>query len=301
MLPIKPAVNQKETGISTRSTNKLMDALPCPICLKPLFPPVYQCQNGHTACASCCKLQLTKVTCPSCSAPLGGNRCSVVENIIESLEINCKYDILGCLKTVQYTKLSKWAEHEDVCEFRPFHCPVVGCNYEVPKLILPLHFQDSHNGRLVLSELQPDDQRKASFTIETGDSDYDVCHSQYVIVLVSSDENTEDQGSNVKSFFLIHHQVDDEFCRYSFSCTSFGSSIMSTRYRLLVEIEKPGNLKVNHTIEGPVLDNQEDKALLSKVVRHGDCLLVPKLNDSRLGGSSATQKDFSFRVQLLLL
>jgi hypothetical protein len=48
------------------------------------------------------------------------------------------------------------------------------------------------------------------------------------------------------------------------------------RYCPSVKIEKPGNLKVNHTIEGTVPDNQEDKASLTKVVRQGHCLLVPK-------------------------
>nr|GEY26883.1 TRAF-like protein [Tanacetum cinerariifolium] len=45
------------------------DVLDCPICLYPLFTPVFQCDNGHIACFSCCSKLKTK--CPFCCTPIG--------------------------------------------------------------------------------------------------------------------------------------------------------------------------------------------------------------------------------------
>ncbi|KAH7845541.1 hypothetical protein Vadar_003322 [Vaccinium darrowii] len=53
------------------------DVLDCPICLEHLISPVFQCNNGHVACSSCCIKLGNK--CPSCSMPIGYNRCRAIE------------------------------------------------------------------------------------------------------------------------------------------------------------------------------------------------------------------------------
>jgi hypothetical protein len=264
---------------------------------------VRQCQNGHTACGGCCK-KLTRGLCPSCSLPIGANRCIVVEKIIESLQVHCKYAAFGCKNMMQYAK-HKRHEHEVTCKFRPYQCPVLGCSLEVPKSGVSDHFRSIHDGETVYYENpdddDPPDEMKNSFTVSTDDVAYDRSHSQYVIVLVSKDLDSElDQDSGdpdseelEEELFLVHHQFHERHCRYSFSLTSFGACFSD--YRLSVNCDRAGRsarraFKGNHTIEGPVYDNQRDKALLGKIVRQGDCLFVPML--------SASQKDSSkFEVE----
>lgn len=258
---------------------------------------MFQCGNGHTACAGCCK-KLTTKKCPSCLLPIGTNRCIILEKIIESLQIQCKYFVHGCKKMLPYIKRNR-GDHEDVCKYRPFQCPVVGCNREVPKSGLPNHFLNNHNGEIVYyekpDEEDPADEMKNSFTISTDDVAYDRHRSQYVIVQVcggseDSEEQESDEQDSEDQLFLVHHQYHERQCRYSFSLTAFGTYIFE--YRLSVDFDRepprPGiyrrTFKSNHSIEGPVHDNQTDKGFLNAVVRQGDCLFVPKVPTSQKDG-----------------
>ncbi|CAL9223892.1 unnamed protein product [Arabidopsis halleri] len=56
--------------------------LDCPVCCEPLTIPVFQCDNGHLACSSCCPKLSNK--CPACSLPIGNNRCVAMERVLES-------------------------------------------------------------------------------------------------------------------------------------------------------------------------------------------------------------------------
>ncbi|KAI4331950.1 hypothetical protein L6164_016894 [Bauhinia variegata] len=53
------------------------EVLDCFICYEPLSIPVFQCENEHTACRSCCVKIGNK--CPMCSMPIGYNRCRAIE------------------------------------------------------------------------------------------------------------------------------------------------------------------------------------------------------------------------------
>ncbi|KAK9683151.1 hypothetical protein RND81_10G119600 [Saponaria officinalis] len=98
------------------------DVLDCSICFEPLTIPVFQCDNGHIACSSCCNNLGNK--CPSCCRKIGNNRCRAIEKVIESVKVPCCYVQNGCKETVSYCKKH---EHEEKCRFAPCLCPFTNC------------------------------------------------------------------------------------------------------------------------------------------------------------------------------
>ncbi|KAK1363650.1 RING-type E3 ubiquitin transferase [Heracleum sosnowskyi] len=77
------------------------DVLDCAICFEPFTIPVYQCDNGHTACSSCCGKLRNK--CPSCCSPIGYNRCRALEKVLEAAKITCSNSKYGCKEKVSYS------------------------------------------------------------------------------------------------------------------------------------------------------------------------------------------------------
>ncbi|XP_021832074.1 E3 ubiquitin-protein ligase SINA-like 7 isoform X2 [Prunus avium] len=115
------------------------EVLDCLICYEPLTIPVFQCENGHIACSSCCTKSKNK--CPSCSMPIGYNRCRAIEKILESIRISCQNIKHGCKEMVTYNKKN---EHEKACMYSPCSCPLSGCNFISSSKQLYLHFTVSH-------------------------------------------------------------------------------------------------------------------------------------------------------------
>ncbi|CAH9136944.1 unnamed protein product [Cuscuta epithymum] len=124
------------------------DLLECPVCTNSMYPPIHQCHNGHTLCATC----KTRVhnRCPTCRQELGDIRCLALEKVAESLELPCKHYALGCPGIFPYYSKLK---HEAVCNFRPYNCPYAGseCSVvgDIPHLVSHLrddHKVDMHNG-----------------------------------------------------------------------------------------------------------------------------------------------------------
>uniref|UniRef100_A0A1J3DA05 RING-type E3 ubiquitin transferase n=1 Tax=Noccaea caerulescens TaxID=107243 RepID=A0A1J3DA05_NOCCA len=101
-----------------------LDILDCPICFEPLTIPVFQCDNGHLACSSCCPKLSNK--CPTCASPIGQNRCRAMESVLESVYVPCPNAKLGCTKSVSYSKEST---HVKECTFSQCSCPATGCDY----------------------------------------------------------------------------------------------------------------------------------------------------------------------------
>ncbi|KAL9381538.1 hypothetical protein Peur_027195 [Populus x canadensis] len=115
------------------------EVLDCPICCEPLTIPVFQCDNGHTACSSCCgKLQHK---CPSCTMPIGYNRCRAIEKVLESLKVSCSNRSYGCEESICY---SKKYEHDKSCTHAPCTCPLPACNYQGSSKRLYLHCRTKH-------------------------------------------------------------------------------------------------------------------------------------------------------------
>ncbi|MED6193608.1 hypothetical protein PIB30_021260 [Stylosanthes scabra] len=115
------------------------DVLDCPICFDPLTIPVYQCENGHVACSTCCISLEEK--CPSCCLPIGSIRVRVLEKVLESIKVQCSHAKYGCKVTLSY---SDKCVHEFNCLFMPCHCPHADCDFVSSFYDLPLHFISEH-------------------------------------------------------------------------------------------------------------------------------------------------------------
>ncbi|XP_039143279.1 E3 ubiquitin-protein ligase SINA-like 1 [Dioscorea cayenensis subsp. rotundata] len=111
------------------------DAFDCPICFEALYPPIYQCPNGHLMCSKC-TVKLTG-KCPSCSQIIGLIRCLALEKIIETMEISCSN--AGCDETLVYIDR---ASHQKSCSYAQCSCPV--CSFQGCVTTLSQHFVDTH-------------------------------------------------------------------------------------------------------------------------------------------------------------
>ncbi|KAF8093561.1 hypothetical protein N665_0383s0186 [Sinapis alba] len=109
---------RQRTEDKTRAARLDFGFLDCPICMEPLTIPIFQCDNGHIACSSCCPKLKNK--CPSCALPVGHNRCRAMETF--------------------------WKEstHEKDCTFAEYcSCPVKDCNYTGSYIDLYDHYLSS--------------------------------------------------------------------------------------------------------------------------------------------------------------
>lgn len=104
-----------------------------------IFWSIFQCENGHVACTSCCSKIHNR--CPTCSWPIGYNRCRAVEKIFESIKICCGNVKYGCKEMVKYSDKSN---HENSCIFAPCSCPMPECNYVSSSWRLFAHLGAKH-------------------------------------------------------------------------------------------------------------------------------------------------------------
>ncbi|RID55649.1 hypothetical protein BRARA_G02898 [Brassica rapa] len=101
-----------------------LDLLDCPVCCHALTRPVFQCDNGHIACSSCCTNLRSK--CPSCTLPIGVYRNRMMERVVEAVIVPCPNAKHGCTEMFSY---GKELVHEKECSFALCYCPRRGCNY----------------------------------------------------------------------------------------------------------------------------------------------------------------------------
>ncbi|KAL8472679.1 hypothetical protein ACS0TY_029771 [Phlomoides rotata] len=118
------------------------DVLDCPICYDPMCSPIYQCENGHIACASCCTTMKNK--CPNCCWPIGYNRCRAIEKVLESIRVACRNMPYGCKEILIY---SKKLAHEKACSYIPCSCPYSGCDFVAVSKCLYSHFSQQHSSK----------------------------------------------------------------------------------------------------------------------------------------------------------
>ncbi|KAI5671673.1 hypothetical protein M9H77_12037 [Catharanthus roseus] len=145
--PLRPKINLSEKNVIA-SINGVHELLQCPVCKGSLYPPIHQCPNGHTLCATC-KMRAHN-SCPTCRFELGDIRCLALERVAESLELPCKYQNVGCHDIFPYYGKLK---HEQLCRFRPYNCPYAGSECcttgDIPNLVAHLkddHKVDMHDG-----------------------------------------------------------------------------------------------------------------------------------------------------------
>ncbi|KAI9085352.1 hypothetical protein K1719_032729 [Acacia pycnantha] len=112
---------------------------------KPLTIPVFQCENGHIACSTCCVQLADK--CYSCTAPIGIIRCRAIEKVLESLKISCRYARHGCIEKITHVDKSI---HEKDCIYTPCWCPIDGCQFTAPSKKLSQHIiNNEHHGSFI--------------------------------------------------------------------------------------------------------------------------------------------------------
>ncbi|GFR31111.1 e3 ubiquitin-protein ligase SIAH1 [Trichonephila clavata] len=108
------------SGTASNTAADLASLFECPVCFDYVLPPILQCQNGHLVCASC-RHKLT--CCPSCRGPIGNIRNLAMEKVATTVFFPCKYSSSGCKQQLMHTEK---ADHEELCEFRPYSCPCPG-------------------------------------------------------------------------------------------------------------------------------------------------------------------------------
>ncbi|XP_010556279.1 PREDICTED: uncharacterized protein LOC104825614 [Tarenaya hassleriana] len=139
--PEGKSVNGGESSLAVTLTEP--DVLDCGVCYEPLGIPIFQCDSGHIACASCCTKLRHK--CPSCAMPIGNYRCRAMERLLETIRLPCPNTRYGCKKILAYGERSS---HGKECLFISCTCPVLGCNFSGPYKQLTSHFRDEHSRSL---------------------------------------------------------------------------------------------------------------------------------------------------------
>ncbi|KAL0701295.1 hypothetical protein Bca4012_057417 [Brassica carinata] len=117
-----------------------LDLLDCPVCCQALTSPIFQCDNGHIACSSCCTNLRNK--CPSCTLPTGVYRNRMMERVVEAIIVPCPNAKHGCTEKFSYGKVSV---HEKECSFVLCYCPARGCNYSGLYKDLYRHYDANHS------------------------------------------------------------------------------------------------------------------------------------------------------------
>ncbi|CAH1153816.1 unnamed protein product [Phaedon cochleariae] len=153
-------VNSKRRGItsgensstSTSSANQqitdeIAALFECPVCFEVVLPPIMQCQVGHLVCASC-RPKLS--CCPTCRGTLGNIRNLAMEKVASNLMFPCKHKSTGCRMSLG---LNDKAEHEEICEFRPYSCPCPGasCSWQGQLDKVMVHLQHAHKNITTLN------------------------------------------------------------------------------------------------------------------------------------------------------
>ena len=119
----------------------LLKQLECPVCISTMMPPIKQCLNGHTICATCAA---TVDKCPECRADGRPSiRNLALEKMASELAVPCEH--VGCKARIKYGEMT---EHVKQCQYRPLACPWSGCSHVLcaltPEAVLA-HLRTAHN------------------------------------------------------------------------------------------------------------------------------------------------------------
>ncbi|XP_027970895.1 E3 ubiquitin-protein ligase SIAH1-like [Eumetopias jubatus] len=135
---------------TTASNSELASLFECPVCFDYVLPPILQCHSGHLVCTAC-RPKLT--SCPTCRGPLESIRNLAMEKVANSVLFPCKYASCGCEITLPHAKK---ADHEELCEFRPYLCPCPGdfCKWQGSLDAVMPHLMHEHDS---ITTLQGED------------------------------------------------------------------------------------------------------------------------------------------------
>lgn len=111
--------------------------LHCTACLRPLKPPIFKCEVGHTVCCSC-----HGDHCPVCNRATTYSRCGDLDAFVGAVKVPCPYEEYGCKSYVIYYEV---AGHEGECACAPCSCPEPGCGFSSSPAKLLDHFAAVHS------------------------------------------------------------------------------------------------------------------------------------------------------------
>ena len=123
----------------------VLEQLHCPVCMKYMLPPITLCGNEHNICSSY-KQKLQKY--PTCREPFLNTRNKELEILAVRVEFSCPNKPHGCTLTFPIALIR---EHEDVCQFGPFDCPLnyrIKCNWTGPLTEIKGHVLHKHKDLL---------------------------------------------------------------------------------------------------------------------------------------------------------
>lgn len=126
---------RKENGLGEsvrkRQTVVGMEVFDCAVCSNPLRPPIFESSNGSFICSRC-RDELPE------SERAATQRCSSMERVVGNIFVPCKH---GCSTMIAYNRKD---EHERECPVRPCVCPVSGCGFVAPTVVLLDHLTTLH-------------------------------------------------------------------------------------------------------------------------------------------------------------
>jgi len=106
-----------------------------------MLPPITICGNGHNICSSCKqKIQ----NCPTCRELLLDTPNKALEKLAVRVKCPCPNKPHGCTLTFPIALIR---EHEDVCQFGPFDCPLnyrIKCSWTGPLTEIKGHVLHKH-------------------------------------------------------------------------------------------------------------------------------------------------------------
>ncbi|EMS53589.1 E3 ubiquitin-protein ligase SINA-like 11 [Triticum urartu] len=134
----RKAEAQREGESSAKRLNVTvgMEHLDCPICLKPLRPPILQVNARRVVSSFNSSFYLSDK-----AQETTFERCFGMEHVVESVTVACSNEMYGCAETVTYYKKE---EHKEACPYAPCFCPEPGCGFAGPTKVLLEHFTTQH-------------------------------------------------------------------------------------------------------------------------------------------------------------
>ncbi|KAJ8601964.1 hypothetical protein CTAYLR_004461 [Chrysophaeum taylorii] len=208
---------------------RIRDFATCPVCLYPMAPKIFQCENGHPVCEQC----LDRLTiCPTCRAGLANpSRNLPLEQIAADVEFECRFS--ECHEQVKHKAL---AAHYDMCRWRPFSCPE--CSWQGPLADWRGHCASEHEARSPVAS----------------SSALDIYHcyresaGRYFRVFFFAEFGNEE-------FVLTYALRDSE---YRFSCHHVAASL-DPSYRWTLAVQGPDGITTQYVRECAAIRTHPDR------------------------------------------
>ncbi|KAF7833429.1 E3 ubiquitin-protein ligase SINA-like 10 [Senna tora] len=224
----KAGINDKSNEGKSWNSNRISNlsviltdpqVLECFVCFEPLRAPIFQCENGHSSCSSCC-LKLNNI-CALCSKPTGRIRNLSIEKLLESLRISCPNAKYGCKEYLSYIRNgSSECDHQNACPYVPFSCLFSGCDYVVSYTDLCHHLTTNHKDSTLCFAYN--ENVSVSFNTEDeNDVVVVLCERNCDDVFVVSSKVVENVGRVVYVSFVGLKSWEHRLCNYSVFAKSF--------------------------------------------------------------------------------